>query len=584
MSSTGVLFMVNESFAMSLGYDSIGDVLTDKANLLEFMPTPQEGVELLRLLRDIPGVKHEALLSINGGGVKAFWIMSIAGQPREERAELSCFLLERSTDVLLSHCHREYADVVDKHSSVSIFLASTARLFQRYMLGERRAGHTARSMENRKEGAGNKCANLLTPLLGKDANPSERRQSAFLLKTVFDDIYQIAIDEAELKSINIAPVNMHLLLEQLYSQAFPEMTTRNVCLHTSLETQSRQLFSCSASLLRHAFLRSLLVLTQGVNGGTAHVKISRVDAGGDNDDIFILRSVVSWEAEAKDPAKTEDTAEKVTAKPLMASRSSIKGIEMNAVSYTDELKIIDFLVGKSCGVLIPGVYTESSRSLQIDLFFQSVDDELARLCMQVGYCPSLKDTVHEYMGVLADSTMTSTEIHAPSGENSKEEHLAAIDLINADDLLGDEAVFDNVQATKGMDILIVEDSLNSRMLFSRFLRGTNHRVTEAENGLVGVELVRKKAFDIIFMDMEMPLLDGYQATKIIRALETDEHREHTPIIAQTAHVLPEYRQKCIEAGCTEVLSKPFSRNSLLAILNSLAQTKTSSLYNSKLKE
>lgn len=596
MSTSGVLLMINESFATSLGYDSVGAVFTDKANILDFMPSSAEGLELLRLLRDIPGMRHEALLSLSGGGVKAFWIMSIAGAHKEERPELSCFLIERSTDVLLAHCHREYADVLDKHDSVALFLATTARYFQHYIVGERRAKSLSLTASERRgsgEGKDNispaaPVPNILTPLLNETDKQTERRQSAFLLKTVFDDIYQIAIDEAELESISIAPVNMHLLLEQLYSQAFPETSAREITLHTSIEAEHKQRFSCSASLLRHAFLRSLMVVTQNAHGGNAHVKITKIDAGGQAEDIFILRSVISWESASVEAATlgkagieaTDHSSPLPNDLGLSTQKASIQDIERAIFSRADELKVINFLVDKLGGTLIPGVLKDNSRSLQMDLFFQQVDEFNARLCVQGHYCTGFRNADGEYADEIVQgasfdpSSVLATEEEA---EKSNAVSMAALDLISTDDLLDDNAIASSDASTeRGLDILIVEDSLNSRLLFSRFLRGTNHLITEAENGLIGVELVRKRSFDVIFMDMEMPLLDGYQATRIIRALEADEHRQATPIIAQTAHVLPEYKQKCLRVGCSEVLSKPFSKSALLAILNALVQNKQES--------
>jgi hypothetical protein len=126
---------------------------------------------------------------------------------------------------------------------------------------------------------------------------------------------------------------------------------------------------------------------------------------------------------------------------------------------------------------------------------------------------------------------------------------------------------------QGLDILFVDDNLNNRLLFSLFLRDTKHRITEVHDGQQGVEAFQRGRFDVIFLDMEMPLMDGYQAARIIRALEADSGRETTPIVAMTTYALPEFRKQCLLAGCSAFLSKPFSKNALLSTLEAFVQLK-----------
>ncbi len=128
----------------------------------------------------------------------------------------------------------------------------------------------------------------------------------------------------------------------------------------------------------------------------------------------------------------------------------------------------------------------------------------------------------------------------------------------------------NPAQIKSLDILLIDANLNNRLLFSMFLRDTRHRITEAHDGQEGVEAFQRGHYDVIFMDMEMPLMDGYQATRIIRALEADTNQPPTPIVGMTTYALPELRRECMLSGCTEFLSRPFSKNALFTLLKAIA--------------
>lgn len=119
---------------------------------------------------------------------------------------------------------------------------------------------------------------------------------------------------------------------------------------------------------------------------------------------------------------------------------------------------------------------------------------------------------------------------------------------------------------KPMKILLVEDNEDNRLLVSSFLKNTPHQLDMAENGAVGVEAFKAGGYDIVFMDVQMPVMDGYTATREIRQWETAEGRPAVPIIALTAHALKEDEQKSFDAGCTGHLTKPIKKAKLLSAL------------------
>ncbi|MEI7492129.1 MAG: response regulator [Bacteroidota bacterium] len=112
---------------------------------------------------------------------------------------------------------------------------------------------------------------------------------------------------------------------------------------------------------------------------------------------------------------------------------------------------------------------------------------------------------------------------------------------------------------KGKKILLVEDNKLNRLVASTILSHFGILVTEAVNGEIAVEILRKEHFDIVLMDMQMPVMDGIAATVMIRK----EISPTIPIIALTAHALKSERSRCLEAGMNDFISKPFEEDKLL---------------------
>jgi len=115
-------------------------------------------------------------------------------------------------------------------------------------------------------------------------------------------------------------------------------------------------------------------------------------------------------------------------------------------------------------------------------------------------------------------------------------------------------------------VLLVEDAVDNQRLVSLILRKAGAEVEIAENGQIGCDRIQEargagSPFDVVLMDMQMPVLDGYSATRRLRRASVE-----TPIIALTAHAMAGDRQACLDAGCTEYLTKPIDRERLIAMV------------------
>ncbi len=117
-----------------------------------------------------------------------------------------------------------------------------------------------------------------------------------------------------------------------------------------------------------------------------------------------------------------------------------------------------------------------------------------------------------------------------------------------------------------LKILMVDDAEDNLFVLSAFLENTPHEIEIAKNGLLALEAFKTGEFDLILMDMMMPVMDGYEATKQIRAWEQRHDWNRTPVVALTANVMRESVSMTLEAGCDLYLSKPIRKAYLLEVI------------------
>ncbi|GAB0056901.1 Sensor histidine kinase RcsC [Candidatus Magnetaquicoccaceae bacterium FCR-1] len=116
-------------------------------------------------------------------------------------------------------------------------------------------------------------------------------------------------------------------------------------------------------------------------------------------------------------------------------------------------------------------------------------------------------------------------------------------------------------------LLVVDDTEDNRQVILAFLEGGNQVIVEAASGTEALERFLAEPFDLVFMDIMMPGMDGLETTRRIRAAETETGRRRTPVIAVTAHAMKEDMERSLAAGCDLHLSKPLRRGEVLEVLN-----------------
>ncbi len=157
-------------------------------------------------------------------------------------------------------------------------------------------------------------------------------------------------------------------------------------------------------------------------------------------------------------------------------------------------------------------------------------------------------------GLLLDAIAT---ILAENGANNE---------LTTSHRIRDMQIRPNTAVTKTYKVLLAEDNEINQRVVEQMLMDSPIKLTLAGNGREAVELYRDLGADVILMDISMPEMDGYEATKLIRTLESKRHEAHTPIIALTAHVMTGDREKCLEAGMDDYLPKPIKMDALKRVL------------------
>ena len=132
----------------------------------------------------------------------------------------------------------------------------------------------------------------------------------------------------------------------------------------------------------------------------------------------------------------------------------------------------------------------------------------------------------------------------------------------------------SVSPARPLRILVVDDLEDNRAIVAHYLKQDAYVVDMADNGRMALEKFQTGTYDLVLMDVQMPIMDGLQATHAMRQWERTQHRAPTPILALTAHALKEETKKSLDAGCTAHLTKPIKKQALLRAIEDYATPRT----------
>lgn len=117
-----------------------------------------------------------------------------------------------------------------------------------------------------------------------------------------------------------------------------------------------------------------------------------------------------------------------------------------------------------------------------------------------------------------------------------------------------------------LSILVAEDNEMNQKLIATILKKSGYNFKLAQNGVQALEMYQNETFDLVLMDCQMPEMDGFVATEMIRQFEKEKSNHRTPIIALTANAMVGDRERCLKKGMDDFLTKPFRMKDILGLI------------------
>lgn len=233
----------------------------------------------------------------------------------------------------------------------------------------------------------------------------------------------------------------------------------------------------------------------------------------------------------------------------------------NSVKFTDTGGIslviyaedkIDSKVKMSFKVKDTGIGMTEEQQKRLFQEFEQADSSTTRLYGGTGLGLSISKKLSELMNgsLTVESRLNEGSEFILSIPMEIDEHESTLKTIDLEESL-------QIKPKSGSTILLAEDNFLSQKLAHRILTNMGMHVTVANNGKIAVDLVKTKAFDLVILDIQMPVMDGIEAAKQIRAFN-----QKTPILAMTANAFSEDRALCLAAGMNDYISKPIDPKSL----------------------
>jgi len=291
------------------------------------------------------------------------------------------------------------------------------------------------------------------------------------------------------------------------------------------------------------------------------------------------------------PANAKDIQLKSVVSPLLPSyllgdpvrlRQIISNLLNNALKFTYqgciELKVVPCQISKEnhAGVLFSvsdtGIGIPESKLEIIFAPFSQADSSTTRHFGGTGLGLTINSRLVELMHgkIWVESTVGKGSTFYFTVELEKLDQESLISLQNqaqiSEEIENKYRIQSMVDQHKTYQTLLVEDNIFNQKVASILLKKMGYKVTLANDGIEAINLLKSNTYDIVFMDMQMPNMDGLEATRRIRATDSPVKNPHVPIIAMTANAMQGDRERCLNVGMNDYVSKPINIEDLRAVL------------------
>jgi two-component system, sensor histidine kinase len=355
-------------------------------------------------------------------------------------------------------------------------------------------------------------------LLNPKQNESERQHAISTihrngkqLLNVIDEILDISKIEAGRLEVEIIEFNLIDLLYDIKSLLAIKTEEKELNLEFTLETKIPERIMSDPTRIRQILTNIVSNAIKFTEKGSVNVKVSW------DDDLLTKRGTLNIEVEDTGVGIKEDQVDRLFQPFAQVDSSTTRLFGGTGLGLALSQKLAEALGGN---VTLAYTRVEVGSTFKIQLRATPVED-----CAWV-------------------DGFKNIEFDAEAYANEKIE-------INSDSL-------------KGLKILLVEDAPDNQTIIGMFLSAAGAQMDFADNGYEGISKASEKNYDIILMDIQMPKMDGYEATRILRKKGFD-----IPIIALTAHALIEERVRCLKVGCSEHFTKPVDSEKLISLISRL---------------
>lgn len=363
-------------------------------------------------------------------------------------------------------------------------------------------------------------------MLGQEMTPTERvrgaeviKRNGFLLSNIINDILDLSKVEAGKLDIERIPVHFEEVVNEIKSLLNLKATEKGIKLIVTAEAAIPDVIQTDPLRLRQILLNIVGNAIKFTQQGSVEVKIRILQS-----DTPAAKGAMKLQFLVKDTGKG--------IKPDHA-KNLFEPFSQEDVSTTRKFG------GTGLGLVLS-----------------------KKLANSLGGDVTLEESVPD-VGSLFSITIDPGDLRKVLFQNFESREKKVQDSTNASEVPEN---FNNVK------ILLVDDSLDNQLIVTHLLRRTGAKIETANNGLEGVEKAIDGDFDIVLMDLQMPVLDGYGA---IQQLQSLGYR--APVIALTAHAMKEERKRCIECGFIDHLSKPVDRQLLIQAISKYSLKRSMSL-------